>query len=242
MFKKVLHYRPLSWLALVVRHEIATAKENKRFAEWLQSDDYRHHLRAKVWEEDDGDARLRYNYPLTEESVVFDVGGYKGEFAATVFCRYNCEVYVFEPMPAFFQTIKDLFAHNHRVHPYCVGLSDRDGTAEISVSDISSSLYIKNTETVTIQLKSIVAFIKEHQINSVDLMKLNIEGAEYDLLESLLDSGLIGLFKNIQVQFHDFIIPNAKERMNRIQERLSATHRLTWQYEFVWENWQRKEA
>ena len=71
-------------------------------------------------------------------------------------------------------------------------------------------------------------------------MKINIEGGEYDLLEHFLESGFIKNINNIQIQFHDFI-PNAEERMKKIQYELEKTHSLTYQYPFVWENWQRKQ-
>jgi hypothetical protein len=57
------------------------------------------------------------------------------------------------------------------------------------------------------------------------------------VLEALIAANLLHLFKDIQVQFHDFVIPNAKARMEEIQTALSKTHTLTYQYEFVWENW-----
>ena len=69
-----------------------------------------------------------------------------------------------------------------------------------------------------------------------DLIKINIVGGEYEVLEILLKNNMISIFKNIQVQFHDFIVDNAKERMNAIQKKLALTHVLTFQYEFVWEN------
>ena len=82
-------------------------------------------------------------------------------------------------------------------------------------------------------------FLNEHNIRSVNLIKINIEGGEYDLLEHIIDSGEISIFENIQVQFHDFV-PHASERMLKIQKELIKTHYLTYQYEFVWENWKRK--
>ena len=85
-----------------------------------------------------------------------------------------------------------------------------------------------------------VDFLQAHEIRAVDLAKINIEGAEYDLLDDLLDSGCITVFRNLQVQFHDFVVENAAARMHAIQQRLAATHELTWQYPFVWENWRLK--
>jgi FkbM family methyltransferase len=196
--------------------------------------------RVLPWVAAKGDETLRLNYDLNEKSVVFDVGGYKGEFATDIFCKYNATIYTFEPIQSFFQIILNKFNNNHKVKVYNYGLGGKDEEIQISMSDNSSSVFLKTEDSETIQLKSIVNFIKENNIESVDLIKINIEGGEYELLEALLENNLISVFKNIQVQFHDFLLEDGKERMHKIQENLSKTHFLTYQFEFVWENWQLK--
>lgn len=196
--------------------------------------------RVLPWFAIKGDQTLRLDYDLNEKSIVFDVGGYKGEFAADIFCKYNATIYVFEPIQSFFETIKHKFINNQKVKMYHFGLAGKDEEMQISMSDNSSSVFLKTEDSETIQLKSIVNFIKENNIQTVDLIKLNIEGGEYELLEALIENDLIGIFKNIQVQFHDFLLENGKERMHKIQENLSKTHETTYQYEFVWENWKLK--
>ena len=52
-------------------------------------------LEAARWFRDKGDETLRLDYPLTQESIVFDLGGYHGDFAAAVYERYGCKVYLF---------------------------------------------------------------------------------------------------------------------------------------------------
>jgi FkbM family methyltransferase len=196
--------------------------------------------RVLPWFAVKGDETLRLNYDLNEKSLVFDVGGYKGEFAGDIFCKYNATIYVFEPINLFFQIIQNKFAKNPKVKIFKFGLAGRDEQMEISMSDNASSVFLKTEDSETIQLKSIVNFIQENKIQSVDLIKINIEGGEYELLESLIENNLISVFKNIQVQFHDFLLDDGKERMSKIQEHLSKTHHITYQYEFVWENWELK--
>ncbi len=207
----------------------------------ITSPEYISAQRAKKWFEDKGDETLRLDYDLTENSVVFDIGGYKGEFAAQMICKYNCNVYIFEPIPEFFEIIKQKFNRNKKVHPYCFGLSDKTASQKISLTDNSSSLFIEDENGLVIQTKSIFDFINENNIQQIDLAKINIEGAEYALLESIIEQGMITRFKNIQVQFHDFIINDAKNRMEKIQAALSKTHELTYQYNFIWENWKLKD-
>jgi cellulose biosynthesis protein BcsQ len=83
-------------------------------------------------------------------------------------------------------------------------------------------------------------FLQEKDIKRIDLMKINIEGCEYNLLECLIGIGFIKNIKNIQVQFHDFV-EDAEKRMMEIQKNLQKTHYLTYQYPFVWENWEIKQ-
>ncbi len=197
--------------------------------------------RATKWFQDKGDETLRLDYDLNNDSVVFDIGGYKGEFAAQMICRYDCTVYIFEPIPEFYNIIKSKFIKNKNVIPFCYGLSDKTATQKISLTDNSSSFFIEDSNSLEIQTKNIVDFIHENKIDTIDLAKINIEGAEYALLESIIDNGMIQKFKNIQVQFHDFIIDEAKTRMENIQAALSKTHELTYQYNFIWENWKLKD-
>ena len=196
--------------------------------------------RVLPWFAANGDETLRLNYDLNDKSIVFDIGGYKGEFARDIFCKYNATIYIFEPIKAFFQIIQSKFVNNQKVKIHNFGLAGKDDQMQISMSDNASSVFLKTENTETIHLKSIVNFIRENNIQTVDLIKINIEGGEYELLESLIENNLISVFKNIQVQFHDFLLENGKERMNKIQENLSKTHQITYQYEFVWENWELK--
>jgi hypothetical protein len=70
----------------------------------------------------------------------------------------------------------------------------------------------------------------------VDLMKVNIEGAEFDLLDHMLEKGCMPMIGNLQVQFHRFV-PNAPSRRRTLRSSLKLTHELTYEFYFVWENW-----
>jgi FkbM family methyltransferase len=238
--KRFFRITPFSWPVVGV---LAIIKHEKQKAALRPgSNAYIQYLRAQPWFKVNGDDTLRLDYVLNENSIVFDLGGYKGEFAAAVLNKYNCKVFIFEPIPFLYEIIKNKFSKNKNLHAYCFGLYIKNTQQQISLSDDGSSLFIKDTQAIEIFLKDIVEFINENTIVEIDLIKLNIEGAEYDILETLINNGLITHCKNIQVQFHDFIIPDAKKRMELIQDQLSKTHELTYQYLFVWENWKLKDS
>lgn len=206
----------------------------------ISKNDLLQYNRVKPWFEAKGDQTLRLDYDLSSESIVFDVGGYKGEFATEMFCKYCANIYIFEPIKDFNIIIKNKFLKNEKVKIFNFGLAGKDQELEICLSYNSSSIYLNGGDRETVRLKSIIDFIITNDFKQIDLIKINIEGGEYELLETLIDNGYICMFKNIQVQFHDFLFENARERMNRIQENLSHTHEITYQYEFVWENWKIK--
>lgn len=183
---------------------------------------------------------LRYHYDLNENSLVFDVGGYEGQWSSDIFSMYCCKIFCFEPVSLYAKNISLRYQQNPKISIFPFGLGRRNETTYISVNKDSSSVFKNNNCTEKINIIQISEFLKERNIDNIDLIKINIEGGEYDLLEDLLVSDYIRKLRNIQVQFHDFV-KNAKERMNKLQAEISKTHYLTYQFEFIWENWKLKE-
>jgi FkbM family methyltransferase len=194
------------------------------------------------WKASKGDKELRLTYDLAENSLVFDLGGYEGQWASDIFGKYKCPVWIFEPSASFYQRIVARFSHNPSMKVLNFGLADHDGELKLYESEDASSV-IRDKDSVGkyeyIRLVNASNFLSEKGIERIDLMKINIEGAEYDLLDHLIETGWITKIVNLQVQFHNFT-DNAEARMQSIQRALARTHKPTYQYKFVWENWTRK--
>lgn len=189
------------------------------------------------WVRDHGDALLRLNYPLDENSLVLDIGGYEGSWSKAIYGKYGCNINIYEPVKSFYEDIKNSFIDIGKVSVFNVGVSKESGDAVIYVPEEgkdSSNIYTQNGTEERILLESIIDIIPE---GGVDLLKINIEGCEYGLLECLIESNLHLKVKNIQVQFHDFI-PDAKCRRDKIRESLILSHKETYCYPFIWENWE----
>lgn len=193
---------------------------------------------VKRWALENGDDNLRSSYPLDSNSIIFDVGGYDGSWASEIQQKFDSRVFIFEPVPHFARNIKKMFTGNDKVQVLAYGLSNKNDTLSISLGADSSSFHIKTKDDV------MYAEVREFSnelllslgIHEIDLMKINIEGGEYDLLELMIQNGTIKCVKNLQIQFHNFV-PNAIQRRESIRHQLGFTHQETWCYEFVWENW-----
>ncbi len=191
------------------------------------------------WYADGGDEALRFDYPLGPDSLVLDLGGYEGQWASDIYARHRCRVLVFEPVTEFARRIGERFAGNPDIEVFTHGLGAETRTETIRLRGASSSTHGRKGAPEPIRIVDVREWLAEHGIEQVDLMKVNIEGGEFELLERLLETGLISRIRDLQVQFH-WISADSDRRMAAIQKGLSATHEPTYQYRYVWENWTRR--
>ena len=194
----------------------------------------------REWHRDKGDEVLRLKYDINSESIVFDLGGYMGDFTEEISKRYSCTIYLFEPVKAYYDICILRFKGNDKIKCNNFGLSSIDKNCLISVQG-SSSRIIKNISSgERVSIVDISRYIDENDIENINLLKINIEGGEYDILDRLITTGLIKKCKYLQIQFHSFV-ENAVEKRNILRERLCLTHRECWCFPFLWESWERLE-
>jgi FkbM family methyltransferase len=195
---------------------------------------------AREWRAVRGDQTLRLDYDLSRDSTVLDVGGFEGQWCSDIVAMYGCRVHVFEPVPEYAERIRRRFARNPRVTVHQFGLSSKDQTVTASLAEDATSHVRGNGNTVPIELRDACAVLEDLSYPEVDLMKVNIEGGEYELLAHLIDKGMIKRIRDLQVQFHVFV-PDAVEKLEELRVRLAETHYPTYQFYFVWESWRRRD-
>jgi len=192
---------------------------------------------------DDGGESLRLDYPLNKKSIIIDVGGYIGDFAVDMTNKYDCYVDVFEPVSQYAEKIKSRLSTNHKVNLIQAGLGATEREETITIEGLGSSIFVEGREEEdkeTIKILSIIDFLQSKNSTKIDLIKMNIEGGEFELFNALLDyPELMKMIKYFQIQFHDFV-PDAENKRVEIQKRLSKTHKLMWNYPFIWESWELK--
>lgn len=187
-----------------------------------------------------GEAR-RYEFKLDRQSLLMDLGGYKGHFVLEVLKQHECRLWVFEAMPEYAARLTRRLGRIPGVRIFPYGLAGADQSALLRVDEDASSVFEGDSaRSVRIKLRSIVAFLNKARPRRIDVLKVNIEGGEYELLERLVESPWMKKVGVLQVQFHPFV-PGALGRMKAIQAQLSKTHVLQWGFPMVWEQWAPKE-
>lgn len=180
---------------------------------------------------------LRYEYPLTKDSIVWDCGGFEGNFAAEITRKYGCRVIIFEPFPNNFHKIAKRFSENKDilVMPVAIGATDEDVVTLWERGD-SSGAYagVGGFACDCVQLS--VVKLSNKVDEDIDLIKLNIEGMEYEVLRAMIDNSIVTKFRHIQVQWH-FVFPGAEEKMVSIKQELLKTHDLSYGGAANWEGY-----
>jgi FkbM family methyltransferase len=178
----------------------------------------------RTWQ---GDAleHIRYEYDLKPDSIVIDLGAYRGEWATEIHKQHGCMVVVVEPT----EYIND-FRHGPIVNKAA-------GTHEGKMPFGGRAYYTSTFEPGDHEYECFDVNKLLEQYEAIDLLKINIEGAEYDVLNHIIGAGLHNQIKNIQVQFHQIAGVPFELWYDEIADKLKKTHSLTWQYPYCWENW-----
>jgi FkbM family methyltransferase len=191
---------------------------------------------SSEWYKAKGDDTFRLNYPLNKDSIVIDLGGALGDWSMPIYNLYKPNIYIFEPTDLFAK-LEARFEGLSKVHLLNFAASNEDAELALGVMDGEASLFHEEN-LVTVQATDFGAFLDRLSVQNIDLLKMNIEGAEYEILEGIVSRGQLNRFVNIQCQFH--MIDNHEERYKNLIMELEKTHYLTWRFPFVWENWTRK--
>lgn len=176
----------------------------------------------------------RYLYDLTPDSIVIDAGAHKGDFTAEIVRRHDCTVHTFEPIRRFFNETQMRLVACPKVCLSNSGIGSKTEMVRMWVKGDSSGRFADTDNFEDVQMTDAAT------LPFADLFKLNIEGGEFDVLEHCLKEGVIGRFKNIQVQFHP-VVPNAEARYQAIRAALLKTHHLTFDAPWVWQNYRLNE-
>lgn len=191
----------------------------------------------------DGGDDLLYQLPeLGRGMLVLDVGAYHGEWSLKVNEKFGSKIHAYEPHPGAFEVLCKKLGDSNEITPFKKGLGSSSGFVELSDDENSSSLYRnkRGEKSISVELIDVAKVVASAPGGEIGLMKLNVEGAEYEILHRLISQSLIEKIRLIQIQWHhiDSESPNLKERLT---EKLSESHAIEWSYEWTWELWKAKD-
>lgn len=189
------------------------------------------------------DEKRLFDIELKPQSLIFDVGGYEGTFTGRIFKKnQKCFFYIFEPIYSYYKKIKKRFENIENIYVLPFGLSSKDKDVPLEVNFDKTSHSIKTFSDGDFELcslRNISNFIKEKNIETIDLLKLNVEGAEYEILSNLIENNMIHKVNTLLIQFH----LNESEdyyKYKNLRKKILETHNCEYNVIFVWEKFKLK--
>ena len=143
-------------------------------------------------------------------AVIIDGGANIGGYSLVAHkAAPNAAVYSFEPVLSTFELLKEKTKEVSNIHPVAKGLYSENCSKEINIfpSNTHSSLVdiqglsYETTEKQTIELVKGDDFMQELGINEIDLLKIDVEGVEFDVLQGFEQYLKKGQIKAIQFEY-----------------------------------------
>lgn len=188
----------------------------------------------RLWRGERGHTLLFDYMDLREGGVVFDFGGDDGKWADTVLDQQpDCTIHLFEPHPRKAATLRDKYREDDRVKVYDYALGSAEGKLPLPEASVSGV-------EATVDVVAVKRFFATFDIPQIDLVRLNIGGAEYDLIPALVRAGIMARIRRMQVQFHLQGESQIADR-DEIRIGMEASHDCAWCYPFIWEEWRLRE-
>jgi FkbM family methyltransferase len=170
------------------------------------------------------------------ESVVYSFGiGEDASFDLALIQRHGCTVHGFDPTPKSLDWVQNNIRESRFVlHPWALGV--REGTLELWLPDnpdhVSASLVsAANRSKLCFQAecRSLAGIMKELGHESIDVLKMDIEGAEYDVLQSLAQQNLFPKVNQLLVEFHHRMEGfNRSQTLQALQTLRQCGFRIAW--------------
>lgn len=107
---------------------------------------------------------------------------------------------------------------------------DQDFLARPDLHSLGSSMLPRIGQTqqkIDVEVIHFAAFIRDLD-RDVAILKMDIEGAEVEILEELFSTGLIRRFRDVFVETHELQFPELLERTWRLRDKASAQRLRVW--------------
>lgn len=173
---------------------------------------------------------------LTQQSICYCAGvGEDITFDLGLIEQFGCTVYAYDPTPRAADHVRKVAADNSRFHFYDIGLWDKEDTlrfyAPADPEHVSHSvLNIQKTDQYfEAPCNRLSALMKANSHQKIDLLKLDIEGAEYKTIDSIIEDRLD--ISVICVEYDEAHSPLDKEYKRRIKD--SALNLYNYGYSLV---------
>lgn len=167
---------------------------------------------------------------LAKGAVVYSVGtGEDASWDLALIRQYGCEVHGFDPTPKSIAWAKKQ-KNPAEWHFHEWGLAGHDGTVTFyppeNPEHVSASIVHRpgtTTNTITVPVKRLGTTMRELGHGRLDILKLDIEGAEYEVVDDILATWEKDIpIPQILIEFHHRFFPDGLAKTKRAIDQLNS--------------------
>lgn len=155
---------------------------------------------------------------LNNNSIVYSFGiGQDISFSKNLIEKFQCTVYGFDPTP---KSIDWISKYNPPVgfHFFDYGIATATGLVKLNLpknSDYVSGRIVEQSNvssdsSILVKMKTFSDLTDELGHKVINVLKLDVEGTEYDVIDDILNSGV--WIDQILIEFHGSYITNGKDK------------------------------
>lgn len=165
---------------------------------------------------------------LDNDSIVYSFGiGMDASFDLSVIREHGCNIYAFDPDKHAIEYVEKnekLHSKFFKFYPYAVSANggvlrfyehNREG-----VNDGSGSIYQYGVSTGEreVMSKTLKDIMEEFGHDHIDLLKMDIEGVEYELIDYIVDNRI--QIKQIAMELHGRFFDDCREKNEKLVQQL----------------------
>jgi FkbM family methyltransferase len=165
---------------------------------------------------------------LQEDAIIVDIGANVGFFPVLILSkRPKATFFCYEPLPANITHLKKLkkdnpaFEKQLNIFQYAVTdknegsitLFTEENPDESSIASIHQSFDTRNKSSITVPVTNLAAIVSNNNLNKIDILKLDCEGAEFPILYNT-PSSVFEKIKFILLEVHN--LDNEKQNVEAL--------------------------
>lgn len=147
----------------------------------------------------------RPGFEIKNNDTIIDIGGHIGLFAlfSSQFCKSG-KIYCFEPIKENFDMLKTNIELNHITNIIPINAAVSKDNAQVTIylneDEAGHSMHVIGTKTVQVRSISLQSIFDSYDIDSCDFLKIDCEGEEYTIMDSL--PFVNNKIKKICIEYH----------------------------------------
>lgn len=145
------------------------------------------------------------NFEIRETDTVIDIGAHVGLFTlyASQFCNRG-KIFSYEPMKENYKILVDNVKNNNLVNIKTFNLAvSNSQSVKLYINDDESghSMFSKSSNFITVKSISLEDIFNQNNIQECNFLKLDCEGAEYEIIENL-PTKFFEKIEKIVIEYH----------------------------------------